>query len=127
MTSRLAIVLACLAMAIVSALDLVGDGRLGLLFSVGFVLIAVTTPLSTKPRPLFGPGILPTLLMIVSIGIFALLLPSAIQSEGLAATDGAAAHFIAGVIGHANALVIGQLLAVAVIWFRVTTTPNGKY
>ncbi|MGZ8727167.1 MAG: DUF6542 domain-containing protein, partial [Aeromicrobium sp.] len=71
-----AVVFACIAMASIALLDLLGDGKLGVLFSVGFILVAVTTPLSVEVRALFAPGILPPLLMIGSILVLAIVSPS---------------------------------------------------
>lgn len=118
-----AVALACLAMAVVAILDVVADGRLGSLFSVGFILIAVTTPLAVDVRSLFAPGIMPPLLMIGAIFLFAALVPSSIQAEGLTASDGVMQRLIAGIIGYATALVVGHLLALGVIALRVITDP----
>lgn len=124
LSARQAIVWACTAMAVVTFLDLIGDGRLGGLFSVGFILIAVTTPLSVDVRSLFAPGILPPLLMIASILTIAIIHPTAITSDGLAASAGTIQRLIAGIINQATALVVGHLLALAVIALRITTDPD---
>lgn len=121
-----AVVFACIAMASIALLDVVGDGRLGMLFSVGFILVAVTTPLSVDVRALFAPGILPPLLMIGSILAFAIVAPSAIPAEGLAGSAGTLQRLIAGVIDQATALVIGHLLALGVIALRIATAPADR-
>lgn len=123
LSARQAVVLACAAMAVTAILDVMSDGRLGLLFSVGFVLIVVTTPLSVDIRSLFAPGILPPILMIGSILFFALFSPEAIPAEGLAEGAGAFQHLLAGIIDQATALVVGHLLALGVIAVRITTAP----
>ncbi|MEO6471375.1 MAG: DUF6542 domain-containing protein, partial [Aeromicrobium sp.] len=97
---------------------------LGVLFSVGFILIAVTTPLSVDVRSLFAPGILPPLLMIGSILFFAIVSPSAIPADGLAASAGTIQRLIAGIIDQATALVIGHLLALGVVALRIVTAPE---
>lgn len=124
LTAQQAIVLACSAMAIVTILDVMADGRIGLLFSVGFILIAVTTPLSVDVRSLFAPGILPPLLMIGAILAVAILHPSAITSDGLSSSAGALQRLIAGIIDQATALVVGHLLALGVIALRIITDPD---
>ena len=124
LSARQAVVLACTAMAAVTILDVMADGRLGLLFSVAFILIAVTTPLSVDVRSLFAPGILPPLLMIGSILAVAIFHPSAITSDGLTASAGTMQRLIAGIIDQATALVVGHLLALAVIALRITTDPE---
>lgn len=119
-----AIVIACSAMAAVTLLDVIFDGRLGSLFSVGFILIAVTTPLSVDVRSLFAPGILPPLLMIAMILLLAIVHPSAIVADGLASSAGAMQHLIAGIINQATPLVVGHLLALGVIALRIITDPD---
>lgn len=111
-------------MGAIALLDVAFDGKLGTLFSVGFILIAVTTPLSVDVRSLFAPGILPPLLMIGSILLFAIFAPSVIPADGLAASAGTIERLIAGVIDQATALVVGHLLALAVIALRITTAPD---
>ena len=122
--ARQAITFACTAMAAVSVLDVIGDGKLGLLFSIGFILIAVTTPLSVDVRSLFAPGILPPLLMIASMLAFAIFHPSAIPADGLASDAGTMQRFLAGIIDQATALVVGHLLALGVIALRIITDPD---
>ena len=50
--------MACVSLAAVTALDL-ADGRLGFLFSLGFVLAVVTAPLSVDVRSLLTTGVMP--------------------------------------------------------------------
>lgn len=122
--TRQAVTLASVAMALVAILDVIPDGRLGSLFSVGFILIAVTTPLAVEVRSLFAPGIMPPLLMIGAILVLAIVLPDSIQANGLAASDGVMQRLIAGIINNATALVVGHLLALAVIALRIVTDPD---
>lgn len=122
--ARQAVTLASVAMAVVAILDVIPDGRLGSLFSVGFILIAVTTPLAVEVHSLFAPGIMPPLLMIGAILVLAIVLPDSIQANGLAASDGVMQRLIAGIINNATALVVGHLLALAVIALRIVTDPD---
>lgn len=124
LSARQAVVLACTAMAATAILDIVVDGKLGTLFSVGFILVSITAPLSVDIRALFAPGILPTLLMVGSIAVFAIIAPSTIPAEGLAASADTVQRLIAGIIDQATALVVGQLLALGVIGLRIITAAD---
>lgn len=124
LTARQAITLACTAMAGVAALDIAGDGKIGLLFSVGFVLIAITTPLSVNRCSLFGPGILPPLLMLTSVVVFAAALPSALPSDGIPASAGVLQRTLAGIVDQATALIVGHLLALGAIGLRILSCPD---
>jgi hypothetical protein len=123
LSARQAIVGACLAMAGVIGLDLL-DGTLGPLFSVGFVLIAVTVPLAVDVRSLFPAGVLPPALLIGSLLLVCLFAPSAIDVDGLAKDAGAVARLIAAVIDHGMTLVLGHGLALGIIAVRIMTDPD---
>lgn len=115
---RQAIVGACVAMIAVIVLDLT-DGELGLLFSVGFVLIAVTVPLAVDVRSLFPAGVLPPALLIGSLLLVCVFASSAIRVDGLEKDAGVIARLIASVIDHGLTLVIGHGLALGVIALRI--------
>ncbi len=117
-SARQAIVVACVSMAVVIGLDLM-DGRLGLLFSVGFVLIAVTVPLAVDTRSLFPAGVLPPALLIGSLLVVCLFASSAIHIDGLAKDATLVGRFIATVIDHGLTLVIGHGLALGIIALRI--------
>jgi hypothetical protein len=117
-TARQAISAACLAMAVVTGLDL-ADGRLGPLFSIGFVLVAVTVPVAVDVRSLFPAGVLPPALLLGALLAVCLVAPSAIQVDGLAKDAGTIARFIAGVIDRGLTLVIGHGLALGIIALRI--------
>src|SRR5215207_697610 len=123
LSARQTIVVACAAMALVTVLDL-ADGRLGLLFSVGFVLIAATAPLSVDIRGLFQTGVLPPAMLIASLLVVSMFWPSAIHVEGLAADASTMGRFIAAIIDRGLTLVIGHGLAIVVIALRILTTPD---
>jgi hypothetical protein len=118
LSARQAIVAACVSMAVVIGLDLM-DGRLGLLFSVGFVLIAVTVPLAVDVRSLFSAGVLPPALLIGSLLLVCLFASSAIHVDGLAKDVGLVGRLIATVIDHGLTLVIGHGLALGIIALRI--------
>ena len=120
MTARQAIVAACVAMTAIVLLDLV-DGRLDLLYSVGFVLIAVTPPMAVGVRNLFPTGVLPPVLFIVSLLLVCLFEPSAIRVEGMAPDAGTLARLIAATLDHGMTLFVGCGLALAIIAARILT------
>ena len=105
-------------MAVVIGLDLT-DGRLGLLFSVGFVLIAVTVPLAVDVRSLFPAGVLPPALLIGSLLLVCIFDSAAIHVDGLAKDASLVGRFIATVIDHGLTLVIGHGLALGIIALRI--------
>jgi len=115
---------ACVSLAAVAALDLT-DGRLGFLFSLGFVLAVVTAPLSVDVRSLLTTGVMPPVLLIGSLFTVALFFPDAIVVDGLPADAGALARTIAAVIDHGITLVVGHILALVGIAVRVVTAPDG--
>jgi len=118
LSARQALTAACVAMAAVIGLDLM-DGRLGLLFSVGFVLIAVTVPLAVDVRSLFPAGVLPPALLIGSLLLVCMFASSAIHVDGLAKDASLFGRFIATVVDHGLTLVIGHGLALGVIALRI--------
>lgn len=123
LTARQAIAASCLAMTAIVLLDLV-DGRLDLLYSVGFVLIAVTAPMSVGTRHLFPTGVLPPVLMIVSLLLICLFEPSVIQVEGMGRDAGTFARLIAGTLDHGMTLFVGCGLALAIITLRSLSDPH---
>lgn len=120
LTARQAVVAACLAMLAVTALDLM-NGRLDLLFSVGFILIVITVPMSVDVRGLFPAGVLPPLLLVGTLLAVCIIAPNAIQVEGMAKDAGTIARLIAGTIDHGVTLLIGHGLALVIIALRILT------
>ncbi len=123
LTARHAIIAACLAMTAIVLLDLM-DGRLGLLYSVGFVLIVVTAPLSVDVRSLFPTGVLPPTLLIGSLLAVCLIDPSAVRVTGLAPDASLVARMIAGTIDHGMTLFVGHGLALVIITLRILADPR---
>lgn len=117
------LVASCAAMVAIVLLDLM-DGRLGLLYSVGFVLIVITAPLSVDVRGLFPTGVLPPALLIGSLLAVCLFEPDAIQVGGMAKDAGTVARLIAGTIDHGMTLVIGHGLALGLIALRIIGAPE---
>lgn len=120
LTAQRAIVSACIAMAAILLLDL-ADGRLGLLFSIGFVLVVVTAPLAVDLGSLLPTGVLPPVLLICSLFAVCLFQPSALELDGVAKDASTLARLIATTIDHGLTLAIGYALALGIIALRVVT------
>ena len=118
-----AVALACGSLAAVTALDLT-DGRLGFLFSLGFVLAVATAPLSVDVRSLLPTGVMPPALLIGALVVVAVVAPDAIVVDGLPSDAGSLARALAAVIDHGVTLVVGHVLALAGIGVRVALAPT---
>lgn len=87
----------------VTFVDLLIDDRIGLLFDLTFVAIALTLALIVRPSDFFVVGVLPPLIML---GIFILL--AATQPGSIAdAQDGFIQAIFSGLGHHAISLFIG--------------------
>lgn len=122
LNARQAILIAWLAMSVVTGLDL-ADGRLGFVFSLGFVLIVVTVALGVDIDSLLQAGVFPPMLLIGSLAIIAMFWSDAIQVNGMAQGAGFIARLIAAMIDHGKTLVIGHGLALGLIALRIMTAP----
>jgi len=118
LTVRGMITVGAVAMVAVSALDLV-DGRIGILFSLGFALIVVTLAMAVDVRDLFPAGVVPPFLLLGALFVLCVVKSSSIEVDGLAADAGFVTRYIASVIDHGLTLVIGHGLALAVIVWRI--------
>jgi hypothetical protein len=116
------VALAVASLTAITALDLI-DGRLGFLFTLGFVLAVVTAPFSVDARSLLPTGVMPPVLLIVALWNVALFFPDAIVVDGLHADAGTFARTLAAVIDHGITLVVGHVLALAGIVARVVAQP----
>ncbi len=115
--------LSCLALAVVTGLDLL-DGRLGVLFSVGFVLVSATMPLAVDVRQLLPSGVLPPVLLVVSIGVVCLVAPDAVVVDGMPGDVGWAGRTLAGTVDRGVTLLIGHGLALVAVVTRILTDPG---
>lgn len=120
LTPKGAILGACVAMTAILLLDL-ADGSLGLLFSVGFVLVVITAPLSVDATALLSTVVLPPVLLIGSLLAVCLFDPSALQLDDLAKDASTLARLIATTIDHGMTLAIGYALALGIIALRSVT------
>ncbi len=118
LTVRGMVTLGVVATGAITLLDLV-DGHLGFLFSLGFVLVVVTLALAVDVRDLFPAGMVPPVLLLASLLLLAVLVPSAVSVDGVAADAGLVTRYIATVVHHGLTLVVGQGLALAVIVWRL--------
>lgn len=123
LSARQAIRVAVIAMAAVTGLDL-ADGRLGFLFSLGFVLIVVTVAMAVDLESLFQAGVFPPALMIGALAIVAMFWSDAIQVNGLSDDAGFIGRLIAATIDHGKTLVLGHGLALGIIALRIMTAPD---
>jgi hypothetical protein len=123
LTSRGVVTLASVSLGAVTALDLL-DGRLGILFSLGFVLAVATAPLAADLRHLLTTGVMPPVLLIAALAVVARVAPDAIAVDGLPADAGTFGRTLAAVIDHGVTLVVGHVLALAGIAIRVITAPD---
>ncbi|MFD1860733.1 hypothetical protein EHW97_11355 [Aeromicrobium camelliae] len=122
LTARQAVVLAALAMLIVTALDLI-DGRLGVAFGVGFVLVVATVPLAVRSDAFFTAGVFPPLLFAAIILAVAAFFGSALVIEGLPDSAGVLGRALSGTIAFGVPLLVGHALALAVIVVRILKEP----
>jgi hypothetical protein len=111
------VALAFLALGLVAWLDLT-DGSLGIAFSVGFVLTVLTAPMAVGQRSLVTTGVLPPILLIVTLFAVVIMSPQAVTTQGLESDSGTFARTIAATLDHGLPLVIGHALALAGIALR---------
>ncbi|TXL61491.1 DUF6542 domain-containing protein [Aeromicrobium terrae] len=120
LTARGAVTMACATLGVVTVLDLL-DGRLGIVFSIGFVLAAVTAPVSVESRGLLPTGVLPPVLLVGALMLVAVVNSDALVVDGLSPDVGAFGRLVASVVDHGIVLVVGHGLALAAIVARIVT------
>lgn len=118
------VVVGSVAFGLATALSIRLTGDLGFFVGLCFVLVSVTGAMAASIHSLFAPGVLPPLLMIATVVVVANVSPDAIDVAGLSASAGTLQRAIAGLVDQAVALVIGHLLALAVIGLRIASTPG---
>lgn len=121
LTPRAVVVCSVLALAAVTALDLI-DGRLGPAYSVGFVLVTLTAATAVHGRGYFTVGILPPVLMVSALLLVAVIAPQTIVIDGLHEDAGVFGLTLTAVIAHGVTLAIGHALAMAMILGRILTS-----
>jgi hypothetical protein len=121
-----AVVLAVVALAVVIVLELLVEGRLGLLFGVAFVLVAWSVPLTVRPGGFFVAGVLPPLLMTAVVVGFGLAAPDRLHGQDVEPGASAFEHVLAGFIDHATPLVVAQVGALLVLALRAGSTTASR-
>lgn len=106
-------------MAIVTMISVSLTDKLGLFFGVCFVLVSVSAALAADVRSLYTPGVLPPLLLITLLVLVSVVSPHVIDAPGLSDTASSAQRIIAGVVDHATPLILGHLLALGAIAYRI--------
>lgn len=118
---------AFVALAAIVILDLV-DGRVGLLFSLGFIMTAVTAPLAVHVdgmRPLLA---LPPVLLVVMLLAISVVRPEALPISGLPDSASWFARTLSAFVKHGVVLAIAYALAVAAtLWRHRTTSVNAAH
>ena len=106
--------LSVLAGVLVLAVDLATNGRLTLLFDVGFVVVCVAAALAVRPRDIFWVGVLPPLLLLGLITLVALVHRSWVADAG----DGVVQAVVSGLAHRASGLLLAYVLTLAVLAIR---------
>lgn len=122
LTVRQAVALAVLSLIAVTGLDLI-DGRLGLAFSIGFVLIVATVPVAVRPDGFFAAGMLPPVLFGVAILAVSTFFGSALVLDGTPEDVGVFGRTVSGTIAFGVPLLIGYALALGIITLRILRAP----
>ena len=115
-------VAAASTMAAAAIVSIALSSELGLFFSCCFVLVSVSAALAANIRSLYVPGVLPPLLLVIVLASVASIAPDTIDAPGLAETAGTTQRVIAGIVQNATALVLGHILALTAIAYRIATS-----
>lgn len=94
--------------------------RLTLLFDVAFVATCVAAALAVRPRDFFMVGVLPPLLMLLTVLVLALTTRPVVADKG----DGLVQAMVTGLAHQAGALVSGYALTLAVLALRQVALRN---
>ena len=108
---------ACLLAAI---LEVLLFDRLSVLFDVVFVAACVAAALAVRPRDFFMVGVLPPLLMLLTVLAFAIAARPVVADE----RDGLIQAMVSGLAHHAGALVLGYALTLGVLALRQVALRN---
>ena len=125
LTARQAVMLAVVALVVVTALDLT-DHRLGLPFSLGFVLVVATVPIAVRADGFFVAGVLPPVLFAVAMLAVSAFFGSALVLDGTPEHVGILGRALSGTIAFGVPLLIGHALALVVIVLRVLRAPGTR-
>lgn len=120
LTPPATVVCSVLTLTAITALDLI-DGQLGLAYSLGFVMVVLSAATAVQERGFFTVGVMPPVLLVGSLFVVAMLAPDAMMIAGLPESTGVLGLTLTATIDHAVALMIGHLLAIAMILARIVT------
>lgn len=123
LTPRGTVVCAALALALVTAVDLL-DGRLGVAFSVAFVLICLSAATAVRADGFYTVGVLPPVLIVTALLIVSAIAPHAIVIERLPPDTGVFGRTLSATIAQGVPMMIGHGLAIAMIVARLLTRPR---
>ena len=118
LTARGAVAVAAGAMIAVSVLDVL-NGRIEFAFSLGFVLVVLTIAIAVDKAHLFTAGVLPPVLLLVSLATLCVLASDSVAVDGVSREAGLMTRYIAAVVDHGLTLVVGHGLALAAIVWRI--------
>ncbi len=111
---------AALAVLVASAVSLLVGDRLGLLFDAVLVVVCVASALMVRPRDFFTVGVLPPLLLGVTVVALTFIDRSAVAR----ADDPIAQAIVSGLAHHAVALSVAYALTLLVIALRQVALRN---
>jgi hypothetical protein len=107
-----------LGLAAITAIDVLLDGRLGLPFDVALVVLSVVAALWVRASDFFTVGVLPPLLLAVTVVVLVVVDQGAVARPGdgplQAVVSGLAHHALALLIGYASTLTLLALRQVAI-------------
>ena len=103
-----------LGLALLVLADVLLDGRLGLPFDLGLVVLSVVAALWVRPSDFFTVGVLPPLLLAATVVTLV-----AVDRGAVAQPDDAALQaVVSGLAHHALALVVGYAATLTVLALR---------
>jgi hypothetical protein len=103
----------------IAAVDIAVNHELTLFFSLGFVLIGLICALGVRRSDLFTAGVLPPLLLATVVGVFSVIMPSAVGTP-----SGSISHaWVAGLAHNAGGLVSAHAAALLMIALRLLNEP----
>ena len=98
-----------------AALDLVLTGQVGLLYDVAFVLTCLGLALAVHPRDFFTVGVLPPLMMLLTVLLLGLTRAEAVARPG----DSLVQAVVSGLTHHSLGLFVAYVTSLAVLAVRV--------
>jgi hypothetical protein len=107
-------------MLLVVLVDLLAFNALTAMSDVAFVLVCAAAALAVRPREFFVVGVLPPLLLASVVGFLAVRWRDAVADPA----DGLGQAVVSGLAHHAEALVVGYALTLALLALRQVALRN---